>query len=93
MQHTQFAEWAAERLETVAAAVEDKERGGGHSERISSARANEMRVAAFMVRDMAQALTRAENPSPEVLDRENQTRSGTNQATEAVESEKQVVLS
>jgi hypothetical protein len=62
MQHKEFAERAAEHLEVVADAIEDADRRiGRHA--VSSVRANEMRVAARMVRDMAQAVTWAEDKS------------------------------
>ena len=60
MQHEEFAERTARRLEAVAGAIEHKdqlaERGA-----VSLARVNELRVAAHMVRDMARVVTRAEN--------------------------------
>jgi hypothetical protein len=59
MRHDRFAERAAERLEAVAAAIEDEDR---HARGATvSVRANEMRVAAFMIKDMAEALRREEN--------------------------------
>ena len=62
MQHKEFAERAAEHLGVVADAIEDEDRRIGRD--AVSVRANEMRVAARMVRDMAQAVTWAEDKSP-----------------------------
>ena len=58
MQHEEFAERLAGRLESVAAALKEEERRIGHGS--VSARANEMRVAAHMVRDASEVVTRAE---------------------------------
>lgn len=58
MQHEEFAERAAGRLEAVAAALDEEERRIGHNH--VSTRANEMRVAAHMIRDAAESVTRAE---------------------------------
>ena len=64
MQHEEFAERTAERLEAVADAIEEEDRRIGCD--IVSTRANEMRVAARMVRDMAEVVRRAESgPSGE----------------------------
>lgn len=64
MQHEEFAERVTERLEAVADAVEGRDRGLGHG--AVSVRANEIRVAARMVRDAALTVTRAEDgASPE----------------------------
>lgn len=59
MQHEKFAKRAAERLEAEADRLEEKSQWMKHD--ITAARANELRVAAHMVRDMAKAVTRAEN--------------------------------
>ncbi len=58
MRHEQFAERMAERLEAVAAALDEEERRIGRNP--VSVRANEMRVAAHMVRGASEAVTRAE---------------------------------
>ncbi len=59
MRHDEFAERAAERLEALAASLgEDKRRVGRGS--ITAMRANELRVAAHVVRDLSEAATRAE---------------------------------
>ena len=58
MRHEEFAERLAGRLESVAAALEEEERRIGRGS--VSARANEMRVAAHMVRDASEVVTRAE---------------------------------
>ncbi len=64
MQHEKFAKRAAERLEAEADRLEEK--GQWMKLDITGARANELRVAAHIVREMAKALTRAENkPSSE----------------------------
>jgi hypothetical protein len=75
MQHKEFAERAAEHLEVVADTIENEDRRIGRD--AVSVRANEMRVAARMVRDMAQAVTWAEDKSlaePLVEDLSLQTR-------------------
>jgi hypothetical protein len=59
MQHEKFAKRAAERLEAEADRLEEKSQWMKLD--VTAARANELRVAAHMVRDMAKALTRAEN--------------------------------
>ncbi len=58
MQHEEFAERVAGRLESVAVALEEEERRIGRGS--VSARANEMRVAAHMIRDASEVVTRAE---------------------------------
>jgi hypothetical protein len=58
MRHEEFAERMAGRLKAVAAALDEEERRIGRNH--VSARANEMRVAAHMVRDASDAVTRAE---------------------------------
>ncbi len=58
MRHEEFAERMAGRLEAVAAALDEEERRIGRN--LVSARANEMRVAARMVRDASEAVTREE---------------------------------
>jgi hypothetical protein len=64
MQHEKFAKRAAERLEAEAGRLEEKSQCMKLD--VTAARANELRVAAHMVRDMAKAVTRAENkPSSE----------------------------
>jgi hypothetical protein len=62
MQHEEFAKQAAERLETEADRLEEKSQWMKLD--VTAARANELRVAAHMVRDMAKVLTRAENEPP-----------------------------
>lgn len=70
MNHTQFAERAARRLESAAAHLEDEGRRLeilGEASKIS-ARAGEMRIAALLVRDEARAVSRAEEePSTDPL--------------------------
>jgi len=58
MRHEEFAERVGGRLEAVAAALDEEDRRIGRNS--VSARANEMRVAAHMVRDASEAVTRAE---------------------------------
>jgi len=58
MRHEEFAERVAGRLEAVAAALDEEERRIGHNQ--VSTRANEMRVAAHMIRDASESVTRAE---------------------------------
>ena len=58
MRHEESAERIAGRLEAVAAALDEEERRIGRNP--VSARANEMRVAAHMVRDASEAVTRTE---------------------------------
>jgi hypothetical protein len=59
VQHEEFAKRAAERLEAIAKAIEDEERRIGRGE--VSARANEMRVAARVVRGASETVTRRGN--------------------------------
>ena len=59
MRHEEFAERVAGRLESVAAALEEEEHRIGRGS--VSARANEMRVAAHMIRDASEVVTRAED--------------------------------
>jgi hypothetical protein len=64
MQHEKFAKRVAERLEAEANRLEGKSQWMKLD--VTAARTNELRVAAHMVRDMAKAVTRAENgPSSE----------------------------
>ena len=64
MQHEKFAKRVAKRLEAEADRLEEKSQWMKHD--VTAARANELRVATHMVRDMAKAVTRAENdPSSE----------------------------
>ena len=58
MRHEKFAERMAGRLEDVAVALDEEERRIGRNP--VSARASEMRVAAHMLRDASEAVTRAE---------------------------------
>lgn len=72
MNHEEFARRAARRLETVADRTEEEARtlGIGGQASGTRARAGEMRVAALMVREEAQAVSEAEAPaagSPEAL--------------------------
>jgi len=90
MRYDRFAERAAERLEAVATAIEDEDRRARGA--TSLVRANEMRVAAFMVKDMAEALKREENLLAEACDGDNETTSGIDHAKEAVKLEKELVL-
>ena len=62
MQHEKFAKRVAERLKSEAERLEEKSQWMKHD--VPAARANELRVAAHMVRDMAKALRRAENEPP-----------------------------
>ncbi len=65
MKHEEFAKRAAKRLLDMADRLEEEGRRLGVNGKVS-ARAKEMRVAAFMVRGEAEAITRAENePSAE----------------------------
>ncbi len=61
MQHEKFAKRAAERLEAEAERLEEKSQWMKLD--VTATRANELRVAAHMVRDMARVLTQAENES------------------------------
>ena len=58
MGHQEFAERAARKLEEIAEAINEDELplGGG----ITAMRANELRVAACVVRDLSQVATRKE---------------------------------
>lgn len=70
MKHTEFAERAARRLESAADHLEDEGRRLEISDQASkiSARVGEMRIAALLVRDEAQAVSRAEEePSTDPL--------------------------
>ncbi len=62
MQHEKFAKRTAERLEAEAERLEEKSQWMKLD--VTAARANELRVAAHMVRDMAKAVTRAANKPP-----------------------------
>ena len=62
MQHEKFAKRAAERLEAEAGRLEEKSQCMKLD--VTAARANELRVAAHMVQDMAKAMTRAESEPP-----------------------------
>jgi hypothetical protein len=62
MQHEKFAKRVAERLEAEADRLEEKSQWMKLD--VTAACANELRVAAHMVRDMAKALTRAESEPP-----------------------------
>ena len=59
MRHEEFAERAAERLEAVADRLEEEGRRLGIHGAVS-ARAGEMRLAALLTREEAEAVTRAE---------------------------------
>ncbi len=59
MRHDHFAERAAKTLEEMAASLEEDMRRVGGS--ITAMRANELRVAAQAVRDLSEAVTRAES--------------------------------
>jgi hypothetical protein len=73
MNHEAFAERAGRRLEAVADRLEDEGKrlgmDGGASE--IAARAQEMRVAALLVRDEATAVAREEREAPEERIAEN----------------------
>ncbi len=58
MRHEKFAERVAERLESMAKTAADEELRIGHG--ITAMRANELRVAAHVVRDLSQVATRKE---------------------------------
>ncbi len=58
MRHEEFAERMAERLVIVAEAIADKELRVGRGK--TAMRANELRVAARVVRDLSQVTTRKE---------------------------------
>ena len=61
MRHAEFAERAARRLEEMAAPLEEEDRSLGRG--ITAMRANELRVAAHVVRDLCEAVTREEHKS------------------------------
>ena len=72
MNHEEFAQRAARRLEAVADRTEEETRRLGIDGEVSGMRtqAQEMRVAAFLVREEALAVSEAEAPaagSPEAL--------------------------
>jgi hypothetical protein len=58
MNHQEFAEKASERLEAIAETTREEELRIGHG--ITSMRANELMVAARLVRDLSEAATRKE---------------------------------
>ena len=58
MRHDEFARRAAGRLESAAEAIDEEEGRIGYGS--VSSRANEMRVAARMIRDMSEAVSRSE---------------------------------
>ena len=60
MRHDEFAERAAERLEALAASLGEKDTRRVGRGSITAMRANELRVAAHVVRDLSEAATRAE---------------------------------
>ena len=62
MQHEKFAKRVAERLEAEADRLAENSQWMKRD--VTAARANELRVAAHMVRDMARAVRRAENEPP-----------------------------
>jgi acyl-CoA reductase-like NAD-dependent aldehyde dehydrogenase len=62
MQHEKFAKRVAERLEAEAERLEENSQWMKRD--VTAARANELRVAAHMVRDMARAVRRAKNEPP-----------------------------
>jgi hypothetical protein len=62
MQHEKFAKRVAERLEAEADRLEENSQWMKRG--VTAARANELRVAAHMVRDMAKVVRRAENGPP-----------------------------
>ena len=66
MNHEEFARRAAGRLEEVADRTEEEARRLGIYGEASGtmARAREMRVAAFLVREEALAVSEAESPAP-----------------------------
>ena len=59
MRHQDFAEQAARKLEDIAEAINEDELPVGGS--ITAMRANELRVAARVVRDLSQVATQKEN--------------------------------
>ena len=58
MRHDEFAERAARRLEEIAAPLEEEDRRAGRG--ITAGQANELRVAAHVVRDLSVAVSREE---------------------------------
>lgn len=59
MQHEEFAQQAAKHLEAMAASLKE-DHPGGIGDGITSMRANELRVAAHVVRALSEVATRAE---------------------------------
>ena len=58
MRHDEFAERAARSLEKIAAPLEEEDRRVGRG--VTAVRANELRVAARVVRDLSEAVSREE---------------------------------
>ncbi len=58
MRHDEFAEGAVRCLEKMAARLEEEDRRAGRG--ITAMRANELRVAAHVVRDLSEAVSREE---------------------------------
>jgi hypothetical protein len=58
MRYDEFAELAARSLEEMAAPLEEEDRRVGYG--ITAMRANELRVAAHVVRDLSEAVSREE---------------------------------
>jgi hypothetical protein len=58
MRHDKFVERAARCLEEMAAPLEEEDRRAGRS--ITAVRANELRVAAHVVRDLSEVVSREE---------------------------------
>ncbi len=73
MKHEEFAERAARRLEAVADRLEDDTRSLGMDGEApkTTARAQEMRVAALLVREEATAVVREEREAPTPMVAEN----------------------
>ncbi len=61
MRHDKFAERAARSLEKIAAPLEEEDRRVGRG--VTAVRANELRVAARVVRDLSEAVSREERSS------------------------------
>ena len=61
MRHDEFAERAARSLEKIAAPLEEEDRCVGRG--VTAVRANELRVAARVVRDLSEAVSREERSS------------------------------
>ena len=61
MRHDEFAERAAGSLEKIAAPLEEEDRRVGRG--VTAVRANELRVAARVVRDLSEAVSREERSS------------------------------